>query len=63
LYIIFLGKLEEILDDRQAEKFSDKMFDVWDDYRTKSQRKKRKVMWIIHCVGEVIHNISYTVSY
>lgn len=37
------GKLEVFLDDRQAEKFSEKLFDVWDDYRNKSQRKKRKV--------------------
>lgn len=37
-----ISKLEVFLDDRQAEKFSEKLFDVWDDYRNKSQRKKRK---------------------
>lgn len=42
------GKLEVFLDDRQAEKFSEKLFDVWDDYRNKSQRKKRKV-----CFSEI----------
>lgn len=40
------GKLEVFLDDRQAEKFSEKLFDVWDDYRNKSQRKKRKVCFL-----------------
>ncbi|KAK3102455.1 hypothetical protein FSP39_011493 [Pinctada imbricata] len=37
-------KLEVILDDKQAERFADKLFDVWEDYRldTRNQRKKRK---------------------
>lgn len=42
-FYLITGKLEVFLDDRQAEKFSEKLFDVWDDYRNKSQRKKRKV--------------------
>lgn len=42
-FYLMTGKLEVFLDDRQAEKFSEKLFDVWDDYRNKSQRKKRKV--------------------
>lgn len=44
-FIWSLGKLEVFLNDREAEKFSEKLFDVWEDYRTKSQRKKRKVCY------------------
>lgn len=47
-FYLMTGKLEVFLDDRQAEKFSEKLFDVWDDYRNKSQRKKRKV-----CFSEI----------
>lgn len=45
-FYLITGKLEVFLDDRQAEKFSEKLFDVWDDYRNKSQRKKRKVCFL-----------------
>lgn len=39
-----VDKLLVILDEKQATKFSDKLFDVWDDYRhsTRKERKRRK---------------------
>ena len=35
-------KLSEILDESQSEKFADKLFRVWDDFKASSRRRKRK---------------------
>jgi len=42
-FIFFVGKLSEILDESQSEKFADKLFRVWDDFKASSRRRKRKV--------------------
>lgn len=60
-FIWSLGKLEVFLNDREAEKFSEKLFDVWEDYRTKSQRKKRKVCYqslMAICISFIIWKIA-----
>lgn len=35
-------KLSEILDESQSEKFADKLFRVWDDFKASSRKRKRK---------------------
>jgi hypothetical protein len=43
LFYFFVGKLSEILDESQSEKFADKLLRVWDDFKASSRRRKRKV--------------------
>lgn len=62
-FYLMTGKLEVFLDDRQAEKFSEKLFDVWDDYRNKSQRKKRKVCFSEIMTGVIFCPLIFKLSY
>lgn len=62
-FYLMTGKLEVFLDDRQAEKFSEKLFDVWDDYRNKSQRKKRKVCFSGIKTGVILCELIFKLSY